>query len=78
MVALLYARIKLSFLVQLHNEDTFAETYYSIGGGFVIKEGEDGNKTDEVVLRDPKEILEEMRKLDEESEEILKEIPDIL
>jgi L-serine dehydratase len=30
----------LSFLVTLHNGDQFAETYYSIGGGFVIKEGE--------------------------------------
>ncbi len=28
----------LSFLVTLNNEDTFSETYYSIGGGFVIKE----------------------------------------
>lgn len=30
----------LSFLVTLHNEEPFAETYYSIGGGFVVKEGE--------------------------------------
>lgn len=36
------------------------------------------NKKDEVVLRDPKEILEEMRRLDEESEEILSTIKDIL
>ncbi len=28
----------LSFLVTLRNEDTFAETYYSIGGGFVVQE----------------------------------------
>jgi len=27
----------LTFLVSLHNEETFAETYYSIGGGFVLK-----------------------------------------
>ena len=30
----------LTFLVTLHNEENFAETYYSIGGGFVSKEGE--------------------------------------
>lgn len=30
----------LSFLVTLHNENNFAETYYSVGGGFVIKEAE--------------------------------------
>lgn len=30
----------LTFLVKLQNNDAFAETYYSIGGGFVVKEGE--------------------------------------
>ncbi|MBX2934869.1 MAG: L-serine ammonia-lyase [Ferruginibacter sp.] len=30
----------LSFLVTLQNENSFAETFYSVGGGFVIKEGE--------------------------------------
>jgi len=30
----------LSFLVKLKNGDSISETYYSIGGGFVIKEGE--------------------------------------
>ncbi len=29
----------LSFLVSLKNEERFAETYYSVGGGFVVKEG---------------------------------------
>ena len=28
----------LSFLVTLHNDETFAETFYSIGGGFITKE----------------------------------------
>jgi L-serine dehydratase len=28
----------LSFLVTLHNEENFAETFYSVGGGFVTKE----------------------------------------
>ena len=30
----------LSFLVTLFSGDTIAETYYSVGGGFVVKEGE--------------------------------------
>jgi L-serine dehydratase len=31
----------LTFLAKFHNDETLAETYYSIGGGFVIKEGEE-------------------------------------
>lgn len=31
----------MSVLVQLKNDTAFAETYYSVGGGFVIKEGEE-------------------------------------
>ena len=34
----------LSFLVNFSNGDSLAETYYSIGGGFVTKEGEIGEK----------------------------------
>ena len=30
----------LSFLVELQNEETISKTYYSIGGGFVVEEGE--------------------------------------
>ena len=33
----------LTFLATFHNGDSIAETYYSIGGGFVIKEGEQSN-----------------------------------
>ncbi len=36
------------------------------------------NKNDEVILREPKEILEEMKKLDEESGEIFKSIEKII
>jgi L-serine dehydratase len=37
----------LSFLATMRNGDEIAETYYSVGGGFVIKEGEkDGNAAD--------------------------------
>ena len=31
----------LTFLIKLDNGETIAETYYSIGGGFVVKEGEE-------------------------------------
>jgi len=34
----------LSFLVTLKNGESISETYYSIGGGFVVKEGEANNK----------------------------------
>jgi len=34
----------LTFLVELHNGDNWSETFYSIGGGFVVKEGEGNNR----------------------------------
>jgi L-serine dehydratase len=34
----------LSFLIQLTNGNHFSETFYSIGGGFVVKEGEPPQK----------------------------------
>ncbi len=43
----------LTFLVTLHNGETFAETYYSIGGGFVVKEGATSNIKGDVVLPFP-------------------------
>jgi L-serine dehydratase len=43
----------LTFLVHLHNGDAIAETYYSTGGGFVIKEGETGNDGADAVLPFP-------------------------
>ncbi|HMO60553.1 MAG TPA: L-serine ammonia-lyase [Ferruginibacter sp.] len=43
----------LTFLVQLYNGETFAETYYSVGGGFVIKEGETQQQDESVVLPFP-------------------------
>lgn len=43
----------LSFLVNLSNGDTIAETYYSIGGGFVVKEGEDEHAANTVTLPFP-------------------------
>ena len=34
----------LTFLVTLNNGEDFAETFYSVGGGFVVKEGGDDTK----------------------------------
>jgi L-serine dehydratase len=43
----------LTFLVKLFDGETFAETYYSIGGGFVIKEGEMDSGNSSVLLPFP-------------------------
>jgi L-serine dehydratase len=49
----------LSFLARFQNGDTISETYYSIGGGFVIKEGEEQNK-EQVNLAFPVNTSEEL------------------
>ena len=43
----------LTFIAVLNNEDHISETYYSIGGGFVKKEGEEINDDEEKVLPFP-------------------------
>ena len=43
----------LTFIAVLNTEEHFSETYYSIGGGFVKKEGEDSNSNDEIILPFP-------------------------
>jgi L-serine dehydratase len=43
----------LSFLVLLENDDTLSETYYSIGGGFVVKEGEGADAAHAIQLPFP-------------------------
>jgi L-serine dehydratase len=43
----------LSFLAQLPNGDAVSETYYSVGGGFVVKEGEAATATCAVDLPFP-------------------------
>jgi len=50
----------LTFLVKFNNDETLAETYYSIGGGFVKKEGEDSNPKDEVTLPFPINTADEL------------------
>ncbi len=43
----------LSFLVELINGENFCETFYSVGGGFVVKEGELNNAKSNVELPFP-------------------------
>lgn len=43
----------LTFLAQFNNGDSISETYYSIGGGFVVKEGEGNNRDASVELPFP-------------------------
>ena len=43
----------LSFLVELDNDENFAETFYSVGGGFVVKEGEASSASADVHLPFP-------------------------
>jgi len=43
----------LTFLVTLRNGNSVAETYYSVGGGFVVKEGEESSSKDAVQLPFP-------------------------
>jgi L-serine dehydratase len=53
----------LTFLVMLKSGDTFAETYYSIGGGFVqqeIRNNEDDNKTKNITLPFPINTADEL------------------
>ncbi len=43
----------LTFLVRLYDGVSFAETYYSVGGGFVVKEGETNGTAQQVTLPFP-------------------------
>jgi L-serine dehydratase len=50
----------LSFLVQLNNGESWSETFYSIGGGFVVKEGEGENGKGGVDLPFPINTADEL------------------
>lgn len=50
----------LSFLAESVNGDHLAETYYSVGGGFVIKEGEVTGKDQQMQLAFPVDNAEEL------------------
>ena len=43
----------LTFLVKLRNGMNLAETYYSIGGGFIVRENDTGHKQDTIALPFP-------------------------
>ena len=50
----------LTFLAKLNNGENIAATYYSIGGGFVIKEGEINSGDSDVVLPFPINTAEDL------------------
>lgn len=50
----------LTFLVKLDDGNTLAETYYSVGGGFVVKEGEKQGSGDDIVLAFPVNNADEL------------------
>ncbi len=50
----------LSFLAKLKDGEAVAETYYSVGGGFVIKEGEDESSAPGVQLPFPVDTADEL------------------
>src|ERR1700754_4753008 len=50
----------LSFLARLKTGNDFSETYYSIGGGFVVKEGENASSANLVQLPFPIDNSEEL------------------
>ena len=43
----------LSFLAECKNGENISETYYSVGGGFVVKEGEEKSSADSIQLPFP-------------------------
>jgi L-serine dehydratase len=50
----------VTFLAGYHNGDSLAETYYSIGGGFVVKEGEAASSAVDVNLPFPINTADEL------------------
>lgn len=50
----------LSFLAKFHNGESIAETYYSIGGGFIQKEGEYPSESSSIELPFPVNTADEL------------------
>jgi L-serine dehydratase len=50
----------LSFLIETKDGETFSDTYYSIGGGFVVKEGESDEQKQKVDLPFPINTADEL------------------
>ncbi len=51
----------LSFLITLSDGTNFSQTYYSVGGGFVVKEGEESKKNDSVDFSFPFSTAQELQ-----------------
>ena len=50
----------LTFLATTHSGEDISDTYYSIGGGFVVKEGEDGSADSKAQLSFPVNTSEDL------------------
>ncbi|MEI8110963.1 MAG: L-serine ammonia-lyase [Chitinophagia bacterium] len=50
----------MSFLITLHDGETLSETYYSIGGGFVVKEGSVASQSSGVELPFPIDTADDL------------------
>ena len=50
----------VTFQALLNNGKAFSETYYSVGGGFVVKEGDNGSEKEQVDLPFPVEKASEL------------------
>lgn len=50
----------MSFLIDLKNGESISETYYSVGGGFVVKEGEESDVKNAVTLPFPINTSDEL------------------
>ena len=50
----------MSFLIELNYSEKLSETFYSIGGGFIIQEGEIGNEKSNTVLPFPINTSEDL------------------
>ena len=50
----------LSFLISMSNGESWSETFYSVGGGFVVKEGEENNTKENIQLPFPIDNGEEL------------------
>ena len=50
----------LTFLVITKHDDKFAETYYSVGGGFVVKEGEKNDDAENIQLSFPIDTADDL------------------
>jgi L-serine dehydratase len=50
----------LTFLVQLKGGESIAETYYSVGGGFVVREGQESSNCADVTLPFPINTSDEL------------------